>query len=222
MDAQSLFEGQPFSLNLTATDPDLPANKLTFSLLPGAPTGMRIDPASGQITWTPTELDGSRNFSVAARVSDNRTPSKTQNQTISFGVAEQNSAPHLTPVSPQSITEGSNLQLIISATDPDRPANTLRYQLDSGAPVGMAVDSVTGLLTWTPTETDGPGTYTITVRVIDNGAPAMDDLISFDVTADEHNTAPVLETLTNRTVSEDEPVEFSVSATDLDWPANRL
>jgi hypothetical protein len=42
----------------TATDPDLPANTLTFSLGAGAPTGASIDATTGVFRWTPTEAQG--------------------------------------------------------------------------------------------------------------------------------------------------------------------
>jgi hypothetical protein len=38
----------------TATDADLPAQNLTFSLDAGAPDGAEIDPETGVFTWTPT------------------------------------------------------------------------------------------------------------------------------------------------------------------------
>ena len=41
----------------TATDNDLPANTLTFTLV-GEPTGAVDRPVSGVFTWTPTEAQG--------------------------------------------------------------------------------------------------------------------------------------------------------------------
>ena len=41
----------------SATDPDLPANALTFSLV-GAPAGASIDVTTGVFRWTPTEGQG--------------------------------------------------------------------------------------------------------------------------------------------------------------------
>jgi len=50
---QIVAEDTTLTVTATATDPDLPANTLTFSLA-AAPAGMTIDPATGVITWTPT------------------------------------------------------------------------------------------------------------------------------------------------------------------------
>jgi hypothetical protein len=54
--------GVNFTFTATATDPDGPNSKLTFSLL-GAPADARIDPKSGVFSWMPTS-PGSVSFSV--------------------------------------------------------------------------------------------------------------------------------------------------------------
>src|SRR6185369_962483 len=47
-------ELSPYTFTATATDSDLPAQTLTFSLV-GAPTGATIDGSTGAFSWTPTE-----------------------------------------------------------------------------------------------------------------------------------------------------------------------
>ena len=54
---QSVDEQTLLSFTATASDPDLPANTLLFSLV-GAPAGAVIDPNLGDFTWTPTEGQG--------------------------------------------------------------------------------------------------------------------------------------------------------------------
>ena len=49
----------------------------------------------------------------------------------------------------------------------------------TGAPDGAAIDPLTGVFTWTPTEAQGPQTYTVTVRVIDSTLPAATDARRF-------------------------------------------
>ena len=51
-----------------------------------------------------------------------------------------------------------------AATDADLPAQALTYSL-VGAPAGATVGATTGVFSWTPSESAGPGTYPITVRV---------------------------------------------------------
>src|SRR5205814_3739147 len=71
------------------------------------------------------------------------------------------------------------------------PYTTLSRSLLSG-PTGVHLDSGTGLLTWTPTESQGPSTNLITVRVTDNGTPALNDTKSFTVVVTELNSSPTL------------------------------
>ena len=57
-----------YTFTATASDPDLPGNTLTLSLV-GAPAGAAISPA-GVFTWTPTEAQGPGDHVFAVRVSD--------------------------------------------------------------------------------------------------------------------------------------------------------
>jgi VCBS repeat-containing protein len=89
---------------------------------------------------------------------------------------------------------GNELALITfdaNATDADLPANTLTFSLDAGAPAGAAIDPSTGAFTWTPDESQGPGVYPVTVRVTDDGSPALDDSETINITVNEVNVAPV-------------------------------
>src|SRR6185436_6942543 len=62
-------EMAPYTFTATATDADLPAQTLTFSLV-GAPTGAAIDGTTGAFSWTPTEAQGPGNYPFTVRVSD--------------------------------------------------------------------------------------------------------------------------------------------------------
>ena len=84
-------------------------------------------------------------------------------------------APVLTPIGDQSVTLGSPLSFIVSATDADLPAQVLTFSLGANAPPGAGIDPAGGLFAWTPTATQGAGVYSITVRVTDNGSPALSD-----------------------------------------------
>ncbi|HEY5650101.1 MAG TPA: Ig-like domain-containing protein, partial [Acidimicrobiia bacterium] len=74
---QSIDEQVELSFTATASDSDVPAQTLTFSLADGAtgsvPAGATINPTTGVFSWTPTETqDGSYTFDVV--VTDNGTP----------------------------------------------------------------------------------------------------------------------------------------------------
>jgi Ca2+-binding RTX toxin-like protein len=213
-------ENEPLSFTVGARDNDL-GDTLTFSLDAGVPAGATIDPVTGTFQWTPSEAQGPDNYSITVRVTDSGTPAKSETQTFNVVVREVNAAPTLTPIGNKTIDEGTVLQFRVTATDTDLPANQLIYTL-IGAPLGATLDPVTGEFVWTPTEDQGPGTFTFTVRVTDNGSPALFAEEEITVTVREVNTTPVLDGLLDRWVKEHEEVVFTVRAHDSDAPTNAL
>jgi len=94
----------------------------------------------------------------------------------------ENVAPVIAAIPSQTVTKGVLLTFTASATDADLPANTLTYSL-IGAPTGASINSSTGVFTWTPTETQGPGTFNFTVSVSD-GNLTHDQPVAVTVTDD--------------------------------------
>ncbi|TMP96417.1 MAG: hypothetical protein E6L09_15070, partial [Verrucomicrobia bacterium] len=99
-----------------------------------------------------------------------------------------NGPPVLAAIGDKNINEQTLLTFTASATDPN--SDTLTYSLDPGAPAGASINPTSGVFTWTPAEADGPGSYPITVRVMDNGSPPMSDTKAFTVTVNEVNSPP--------------------------------
>ncbi|MBI3863002.1 MAG: putative Ig domain-containing protein, partial [Planctomycetia bacterium] len=151
------------------------------------------------------------------------TPVNSENsgRLVFFGAAGvlSNSAPVLSAIPDQNINEQSTLTVVAHATDPD--GNALAYSLDA-APSGATINSSTGVLSWTPTEAQGPGSYTVSIRVTDNGSPALSDVKSFHVTVNETNIAPTLVNPGDKSVDEQTPLNFTLSASDPDLPPNVL
>src|SRR5207247_3534224 len=50
---KSLVWGNQLRIALVASDVDLPANTLTYTISSGAQPGMSLDPATGAFAWTP-------------------------------------------------------------------------------------------------------------------------------------------------------------------------
>ena len=173
--SRNINEGSTLTVTNSATDPDNPPQLLTFSLGANAPAGMTIDPASGLISWTPTEAQGPGNYSITVRVTDNGTPLQSDAKTFSVSVSEVNSQPQLSFPSNWTVRAEALLAFTAMATDPDLPAQMLTFSLEgaSGAgvpPAGAHIDPATGLFTWTPASTD-VGTNLMILRVTDNGSP---------------------------------------------------
>ena len=171
-------EEAAITFTATASDPD-PGQTWAFGLI-DAPSGATIDTNTGVFSWTPTEAQGPSTNTFAVQVTDNGTPNLTGTQRVTVVVHEVNLAPALTVPPTQTLDELTALSATNLATDADMPANTLRFSLVAPPP-GVNLDTNTGVLTWTPTEAQGPGTNTITIAVTDNGTPALGMTNSFTV-----------------------------------------
>ncbi|MGI9529405.1 MAG: Ig-like domain-containing protein, partial [Acidimicrobiia bacterium] len=131
-----------------------------------------------------------------------------------------NAAPTLDPIGAQSVLEGSTLSFTATASDPDN-GDTVAFSLASGPPAGASISS-NGDFSWTPTEAQGPGTYTFSVVATDDGTPVQSDSESITVTVDEVNSAPVLAHIADASVNERQQLTVTASATDTDEPDNDL
>src|SRR5205807_1074715 len=109
-----------------ATDVDVPANALTFSLL-GAPEVAAINAATGVFSWTPTEAQGPADYksTPTLRASDLANASNTA--TVALTVNPVNDAPVLDTIGNHTIDEQTALTFTAHATDVDLPANTLTF-----------------------------------------------------------------------------------------------
>jgi hypothetical protein len=136
-------------------------------------------------------------------------------------VSEVNTAPVLGEIGDQTGAEGTVITFTATATDSDIPANTWTFSL-VGAPAGASIDPNTGAFNWTPTEAEGPGDFTFTVHVSDNGSPNLNDEEAITITVTEINTAPVLASIGNKVGDEGTAMTFTASAADNDLPANTL
>jgi len=209
---QSVDELATLSLQLQASDASVPAQTLVYSLVSG-PAGLTVS-AGGAVSWTPTEAQGPGVYPVSVRVTDNGIPVMSDTETFDVTVGEVNTAPDLANPGNRIVDELATLTLTLSATDADVPAQALVYSLVSG-PEGLTV-SPAGTLSWTPTEAQGPGLYTVSVRATDNGGSGLGDTESFEITVNEVPDAPVPPSRlvwqigTDQTGSADPSAEFSV------------
>jgi hypothetical protein len=212
----SVAEGTLLSFTATASDDDLPANALTFSL-EGAPTGAAIT-SGGDFTWTPTEAQGPGAYDFIVKVCDDGSPVLCDEEEITVTVGEDNDPPILDPIGDQAVDELAELAFTATASDSD--SDPLTFSLE-GAPTGAAITSG-GSFTWTPTEAQGPGAYDFVVKVCDDDSLPLCDEEEITVTVNEVNTAPVLDSIGDKSVAAGSLLEFTATAGDVDLPANAL
>lgn len=198
----------------TATDLDVPVNVLSYSLTE-SPQGAAMD-ANGIITWTPDESQGGSTNIFTTVVTDGDGLSATNRFAVI--VLEQNSAPQLPMQTNFLMAELTMFTVTNTASDLDEPLNVLTYFLAS-APTN-AVISPDGVITWTPSESQGPGTNEFTTVATDEGGLSATN--SFFVVVTEVNVAPELPTRGNLAALENVSLTVTNTATDADEPVNAL
>lgn len=107
---RTVHAGTLIQFTNVASDPDFPANTLTFTLLPGAPLEATLNPTNGGFTWLTTDDDvGTTNF-ISFQVSDDGSPSLSASNSFTAVVASR-------PVIYSIETSNSTLTLTWSAID---------------------------------------------------------------------------------------------------------
>ena len=131
--------------------------------------------ANRTVKVTPAANQNGGPVTITVSVSDGTTTVPT---TFTVTVTPVNDAPTLAHIGDQSINELSNLTFQAVGSDIDVPAQTLGYTLANGVtscgtitscvvPAGASINSSTGVFSWTPDATQGPGVYRFRVRVSD-------------------------------------------------------
>ena len=146
--SETVNEHEPISINVTATDDY--GDALEYSLTGNEPDGASIT-LGGLFTWTPSEeQDGTHIFGVL--VSDLSDGTVTQD--IMITVNEVNVAPVLDPIDSRNVTVPETLTFTAIASDVDiinGTADALTFSFYP-IPVGVSLNSTTGVFSWTPTE----------------------------------------------------------------------
>lgn len=165
-------EGQTLVITATATDPEMPAQSLLFTLLAGPP-GAVINPSTGRIEWLTGEGNGPGTNLFRVSVRDNGLPPLSATSQVSVVVREINSAPVILTTATRTTREGLLLVVTNTAFDGDLPVQSLAWSLGAGAPAGATIDAATGIFRWRPSSTQGGKTNALQLIVRDNGSPVL-------------------------------------------------
>jgi PKD repeat protein len=156
-------------------------------------------------------------YAVQVTATDSLGSSATaQSMIIIGGPSVGNIPPVLTVPGLQVIDEGVVLTFTISAFDPDGPVTISTI----GSISGSSFDPPTGAFSWTPSESQGPGDFSITFRAEDGGGGLDLDPVSIHV--DEVNSSPQLAVPGPRSVKTGDTISFTVTANDFDIPQNSI
>ena len=164
----------------TATDADLPAETLVYSIIDGDPANAFAIDASGQLTIADAALldldfeNGEQVAILTIQATDGTNPT-TQAVTVNVLPLNDN-APQFTTSSSLAVDENSVDVATLAATDADLPSQTLVFTITGGADAalfaitnGNELKLLAGLDFESPTDSDVDGVYLVEVQV-DDGA----------------------------------------------------
>ncbi|MBI5732444.1 tandem-95 repeat protein [Candidatus Jorgensenbacteria bacterium] len=211
----STHSNTPKTITFVATDSDVPTQTLTFSIDTPPAHGTLSEIVGDQVTYTPEEnYLGSDLFKFKAN------DGITDSNVGTVNITVNNDAPTLNPIPDQIAIELVALNLVggtnIVATDPN--SDPLTFSLGV-APSIATIDPSTGDFSWMPGETDGPGTYPVTVVVSDG---VLSDSQSFTINVNEVNETPIANDDDSITTDEDTSVLITLSGSDADIPTQTL
>lgn len=208
----TILEGETYLSLFTASDPDS-GDLLHYYVFSGAPPGFLLDSVTGAISWTPNNSQQGV-YTIVLVVSDFK-PYGTVKDSFTVTVSNVNLPPVITTGIPDTLymPEGQLFTLDIDATDGD--GDSLKYSIVFPPP-GMVIDSLTGVVQWTPDYSQA-GEYNPTFKVLDSlGGYATKYVVLFVLNVDR---PPVFTSnVPDTTINEGQllTLQFTASDPDLD------
>ena len=200
--------GNPVTFTATATDADIPANTLTFSIDPGAPLGATIVSSTGAFSWTPV---AGGTFPFTIRVTDNGSPPLSDSEVVLITVLLGPTLPELDQPGNMTVTAGLTADQGLHATD--LCGTPLTFSKVSG-PAFVTVtttSSTTGNVHLAPTSAD-VGSHAVTVAA----TTFVSTQGTFTVTVLPNDALPALQPIANMTVAEGAMADQTLQGADPD------
>lgn len=171
---RTVNEGQPLTINITASDPDGGALSFAMTSDPASTGSTFTDNRNGTATlaWTPSPGQ-TGSYSVTVTASDAGTPALNVSETFTISVqaTPTNRPPSVTNPGNKTVIAGQLLAFTITGSDPD--GNSLTFSAGATLPTGATL-SPSGAFSWTPPAAQvSATTYSVTVTDTDNGAPPL-------------------------------------------------
>jgi len=223
-------------VTVNATDADLPAQVVTYSITGGADAAkFNIVGATGVLTFitapdfeAPTDANLDNVYLVQVTANDGAGLTTVQNLSVTVTPVEDNN-PVFTSSAAPSVAENTTAVVTVTATDADLPAQTVTYSIVGGADAAkFNIVGATGVLTFitapdfeVPTDAGADNVYNVTVRANDGSGGTTDQALAVTVTpVNEFN--PVITSAQYVNVAENTTAVVTVTATDADLPAQTL
>lgn len=216
---QSIDQHGTLVVYVAATDTDFPAQDLTYNLLPNSPAGTTIDPQTGELRWTlPASIEPGNHW-IAIEVRDSGIPQQVSTLAIPITVLPQNRPPSFPDLPSPIGREHRAMTFQVRAIDSDSPPPT--YRLAEGSAADATIDATSGIVTWTPDESDGGRSQAFYVEAIDGTDSNLITTAKITVLVEEVNTSPalVIPDAESLTVTLGQALEFDFGLIDTDDPA---
>lgn len=207
--SQAIAISEDSLANITLSGGDVDGDALTYTITK--------QPANGTLSGTAPNLIYTPNPNyfgtdeVRYRASDGQASSNEG--VISITITSVNDAPTITVPGPQTVTTGQELTFLVTATDVDAGQSLAlsATSLPPGATFTQATGT-TGQFTWTPGDTQ-TGSFTVTFTATDNGLPSLNASKTVTIVVNPLTTSITIDAPTERTISENEAISFTVTAT---------
>jgi len=193
---------QAYTYDVDAAGIPAPAYSLSAS-----PSGMTINAVSGVIDWTPNEGQLGLN-AVTVTAINGQEPNDTQ----SFDIDVAGVAPSITSTAVTTATVNQAYTYDVDAAGIPAPTYSL-----SIAPSGMTINAVSGVIDWTPDETQ-LGLNAVTVTAANGQEP--NDTQSFDI--DVAGVAPTITSAAVTTATVNQAYTYDVDAAGIPAPTYSL
>jgi len=178
-----------------ATDPDA-GQTLAYSITAGnTGTAFAINASTGRITVASSSAVVAGTFSLTVRATDNGSPVRYSSATVSITVTSANLAPVISNQAFSLVQYASNGTIVgtVVASDPNA-GQTLTYAITAGnTGSAFSINASTGTITVSNSTGLSPQTFSLTVRVTDNGSPSLYSQATVTITVTSlPNQAPVI------------------------------
>jgi len=216
--AQTVAEGSPLTITVTAKDPDGERDPLSLRVS-GLPPWMEFNAQQGTATGTPPPSEASlalptKTYSgVRFEVCDPEP--LCDHEDITIGVTDINRPPVLAPIGDKVIKEGESIAISLAMSDPDSDPLTCRAErLPAWLNFDAAACHVEGTADFDVASVDKPRTVYAPARFHVCDPAGLCASAAMGIAVEDVDTKPVFDPVRPQEIDEGRPLHFTVVAKD--------